>query len=184
MKHRHNIAGSIALTVALVLCMGSVAHATSFRPLGTRAMSMGGAGVARPEGAFAVYYNPAALAANSEHNIQVAFAGGFSIRETGLAEHLDDLVGLDWEEAIDNPLSPDALFIVTELLTVKPDEGIILSPVPSKITALVPTLPVVHSEPGVKLYKVPSKPLILSAAVVPVFSSIRQWANAKLGPSG
>ncbi|MEN6473629.1 MAG: conjugal transfer protein TraF [Syntrophaceae bacterium] len=75
-------------------------QAVEFAPIGSEAMSMGGAGVASSRGAYAPYYNPALLA-ESKNKVEIGFAVGVAIREQNLAEHIDTLSDLEIDEDFD-----------------------------------------------------------------------------------
>jgi len=74
--------------------------AVEFAPIGSEAMSMGGAGVAASRGAYAPYYNPALLA-ESKNTVEFGFAVGVAVRELNLAEHIDTLSDLEIDEDFD-----------------------------------------------------------------------------------
>jgi len=114
------------MAVVAVACMAVSSWASEFRVVGARAMSMGGAGVARPDGAYAVYYNPAALGSLPDKT-EIGVCGGLSARDTGIADHLSTLMERDWNAAIANPLGPDAIAIIDEMLNFGSDDGIIFT---------------------------------------------------------
>jgi hypothetical protein len=111
-------------TIAIVPAYGS-----DFRILGPRALSMGGAGVARPDGAYAVYWNPAALAIDSDKT-EISLSVGGAIRETGIAEHLQNILDqdIDFEEAKSDPAGPDAVAFINELTKIQTDDAIFVMP--------------------------------------------------------
>ncbi len=74
--------------------------AAEFQPIGSRAISMGGAGVASSRGPYAAYFNPALLA-RSEHHVHIALGGGVGYREVNLVQVASDLNDLDIEDAFD-----------------------------------------------------------------------------------
>jgi len=117
----------MATTAALVLSVAMPASALEFRMIGPRALSMGGAGVARPENALASYYNPAALA-EEPGNTAVSVVFGIGVRDTGIAGHINNLTGYDWNTAIGNPASQDALNIIGEIVTIQADDGLMFMP--------------------------------------------------------
>ena len=118
-------------TLAVVLCamVAYSAGASEFRIVGPRALSMGGAGVARPDGAFAAYYNPAALALHPESKA-VALSLGISARDTGLGEHLQSIMDLDvdWDQATKNPQGPDAAKIIDQIKQINSNDGLFVLP--------------------------------------------------------
>lgn len=71
--------------------------AVEFAPIGSEAMSMGGAGVASSWGAYAPYYNPALLAERHD-KVDIRFAVGVAAREVNLAEHIDAMSDLNINE--------------------------------------------------------------------------------------
>jgi len=84
----------------LVMSGASALHAAEFQPLGSEAMSMGGAGVAAAHGSFAAYYNPALLARHRTGG-EFALSGGIGIREINLVDAIDDLADIDLDESFD-----------------------------------------------------------------------------------
>jgi len=100
------------MIIASVLVLGFISaplpgQAVEFAPIGSEAMSMGGAGVASSRGAYAPYYNPALLA-KLNNTVEVSLAVGAAVREINLSEHIDTLSDLEINEAFD-VLSEDAL---------------------------------------------------------------------------
>lgn len=106
--------------------MASNGQASEFRLMGPRALSMGGASVARPAPAYAAYYNPAALGLDDRSAIDVTV--GLSTRDTGISEHLDPLTGYDWDAATDNPEGAEAAAIIAELRRIKSTDSLMLMP--------------------------------------------------------
>ena len=80
-----------AAVTAIILGLGSAAHALEFQPLGAGSLGVGGSGVARSYGAMAPYWNPAGLAF-APKTVTVALTAGVGIRPEGkLAQDIDDL---------------------------------------------------------------------------------------------
>jgi len=80
-----------AALAAILLGLGSAAHALEFQPLGSGSLGVGGAGVARSYGAMAPYWNPAGLAF-APKTVTVSLTAGAGIEPKGkLAQDLDDL---------------------------------------------------------------------------------------------
>src|SRR6185369_733621 len=80
-----------AAVAALLLGLGSAAHALEFQPLGAGSLGVGGAGVARSYGAMAPYWNPAGLAF-APKAATVSLTAGVGIQPKGkLAQDLDNL---------------------------------------------------------------------------------------------
>lgn len=118
----------LAPAMLALLMISTSVTAAQFRAIGPRALSMGSAGVAWPEGAYASYYNPAALALNDRTEIGLTF--GISTRDTGLIKPLDRLVDLDvdWDEATKDPAGPDAGQILYELSLIDEKDGLLIMP--------------------------------------------------------
>jgi hypothetical protein len=79
--------------MAGLVCAGlsSHAHALEFLPVGNGALGMGGAGVARTEGAMSAYWNPAGLAF-AQKTVTVSITAGAALTPgKKLAEDLDNL---------------------------------------------------------------------------------------------
>jgi len=81
---------SLAVAVLLVVVLGQVGMASSFKILGTRPLGMGGAFVAVAEDAIAQYWNPAGFALQKGFDIQIPI--GVSVETTeGLIDEVDEL---------------------------------------------------------------------------------------------
>ncbi|GFO58989.1 hypothetical protein GMST_13140 [Geomonas silvestris] len=81
-----------AAVAAILLGIGSTAHALEFQPVGAGSLGVGGAGVARTYGAMAPYWNPAGLAF-APKTATVSLTAGVGLNTRGkLAEDLDNLV--------------------------------------------------------------------------------------------
>jgi hypothetical protein len=80
-----------AAVTAIILGLGSAAHALEFQPLGAGTLGVGGSGVARTYGAMAPYWNPAGLAF-APKTVTVELTAGVGIKPEGkLAQDIDDL---------------------------------------------------------------------------------------------
>jgi len=80
----------LAVAVAMVVVLGQIGLASSFKILGTRPLGMGGAFVAVAEDAIAQYWNPAGFALQKGLDIQIPV--GVSMETTqGLIKEVDDL---------------------------------------------------------------------------------------------
>jgi len=81
---------SLAVAVSMVVLLGGIGLASSFKILGTRPLGMGGAFVAVAEDAVAQYWNPAGFALQKGLDIQIPV--GVSMETTqGLIKEVDDL---------------------------------------------------------------------------------------------
>lgn len=81
---------SLAVAVSMVVVLGQVGLASSFKILGTRPLGMGGAFVAVAEDAIAQYWNPAGFALQKGFDIQIPIGVGIETTE-GLIDEVDDL---------------------------------------------------------------------------------------------
>jgi hypothetical protein len=81
---------SLAVTVSMVVVLGQIALASSFKILGTRPLGMGGAFVAVAEDAIAQYWNPAGFALQKGFDLQIPIGVGVETTE-GLIDEVDDL---------------------------------------------------------------------------------------------
>jgi len=80
----------LAVAVSMVVVLGGIGLASSFKILGTRPLGMGGAFVAVAEDAVAQYWNPAGFALQKGLDIQIPV--GVSMETTqGLIKEVDDL---------------------------------------------------------------------------------------------
>lgn len=81
---------SLAVAVSMVVVLGQIGLASSFKILGTRPLGMGGAFVAVAEDAIAQYWNPAGFALQKGFDIQIPVGVGIETTE-GLLKEVDDL---------------------------------------------------------------------------------------------
>ena len=81
---------SLAVAVSMVVVLGQVGLASSFKILGTRPLGMGGAFVAVAEDAIAQYWNPAGFALQKGFDIQIPIGVGIETTE-GLIDEVGDL---------------------------------------------------------------------------------------------
>ena len=80
-----------AALVVILLGFGSAAQALEFQPLGAGSLGVGGAGVARSNGAMAPYWNPAGLAF-APKTVTVSLTAAAGLKPEGvLAQDLDTL---------------------------------------------------------------------------------------------
>jgi hypothetical protein len=116
--------------LAVVALWGSIApvQGSEFRTFNPRALAMGTACVARPSPAYAAYYNPAALAISADRNNAFALSLGLRAEETGIAEHLDTLMDMNWDAAINNPQGAAATAILNEITQITSSEGVLVVP--------------------------------------------------------
>jgi len=80
----------LAVAVAMVVVLGQIGLASSFKILGTRPLGMGGAFVAVAEDAVAQYWNPAGFAIQKGFDLQIPVGVGIETTE-GLIDEVDDL---------------------------------------------------------------------------------------------
>lgn len=81
---------SLAVAVSMVMVLGQIGLASSFKILGTRPLGMGGAFVAVAEDAIAQYWNPAGFALQKGFDVQIPVGVGVETTE-GLIDEVDDL---------------------------------------------------------------------------------------------
>jgi opacity protein-like surface antigen len=81
---------SLAVAVSMVVVLGQIGLASSFKILGTRPLGMGGAFVAVAEDAIAQYWNPAGFALQKGFDIQIPIGVGIETTE-GLIDEVGDL---------------------------------------------------------------------------------------------
>ena len=81
---------SLAVAVSMVVVLGQIGLASSFKILGTRPLGMGGAFVAVAEDAIAQYWNPAGFALQKGFDLQIPIGVGVETTE-GLVKEVDDL---------------------------------------------------------------------------------------------
>ena len=89
----------IGLSFAVVATLSTL-YGGEFKPVGFKAVGLGGAGVASTRGSLSGYYNPALLRF-SDHTTELSINAGVRIREANLIDHMDTLHKVD----IDGTLS-------------------------------------------------------------------------------
>ena len=89
----------ISLSAIAILSLTSL-NAYEMKPMGFKAIGLGGAGVASSRGSMATYYNPALLGM-SDYTSEVSINVGMGIRENKLVDTVDQLNNLDLTNAID-----------------------------------------------------------------------------------
>ena len=103
----------IMAMMAIGMFMASAASAAEFQPLG--ALGMGGAGVARNQGAYASYWNPAGLAFE-EKTVSTKINAGVGLRVSeGLADDVDLLSKVNFD-SIKNLSGSSSTSNVTDLI--------------------------------------------------------------------
>lgn len=90
----------IVLSVGLISLLNLGAQAQSFAPIGYKAASMGGAGVASSKNALASYYNPALLA-KPDSDVEIAIGAGIGFVDNGAVESVNKLDDAGFSELID-----------------------------------------------------------------------------------
>lgn len=88
------------LIAAVISVVAGHAFGVEFQPIGSRSISMGGAGVASARGPYAVYYNPALLT-RSRHTTEVGIGAGIGIRERNMVDSADRIAELDLDDTFD-----------------------------------------------------------------------------------
>jgi hypothetical protein len=89
----------IVLSLVTIATLSSV-QAMEFKPVGFKAVGMGGAGVASTRGAHAGYYNPAMLRF-SDSTTEISINAGVRVRENNLIDNMDRLSDLEFQDTID-----------------------------------------------------------------------------------
>jgi len=79
----------------------STLNGAEFKPVGFKAVGLGGAGVASTRGSLAGYYNPALLRF-SDHTTEVSFGVGARLREANLIDNMDNLHKFDIQGTLEN----------------------------------------------------------------------------------
>ncbi len=90
----------ISLSLITALCLTSL-NAVEFKPVGYKAIGMGGTGVASSRGSLAGYYNPA-LVRFSDYTTEFSLDIGARVRESNLIDNMDKLSDIDYQTTIDN----------------------------------------------------------------------------------
>lgn len=85
----------IILSIVASATVASIASAGDFQVLGSKASSMGGAGIATSPSALASYNNPALLGTNTE-KLSIHIGAGVTAKDTGAGESIGDLNDLDF----------------------------------------------------------------------------------------
>ncbi len=90
----------IVLSLGVISLLSLGAHAQSFSPIGYKAASMGGAGVASSKNALASYYNPALLA-KPDSDVEIALGAGIGYVDNGAMESVNKLDDAGFSELAD-----------------------------------------------------------------------------------
>jgi len=90
----------IVLSVGLISLLNVAAYAQSFAPIGYKAASMGGAGVASSKNALASYYNPALLA-KPDSDVEIAIGAGIGYVDNGAVESVNKLSDAGFSDLLD-----------------------------------------------------------------------------------
>jgi hypothetical protein len=89
----------ILLSLSTIALLTS-ANGTEFKPVGFKAVGMGGAGVASTRGSLSGYYNPALLQM-SDSTTEISINGGASVSETNLIDNMEELEDIDISGSFD-----------------------------------------------------------------------------------
>jgi len=90
----------ISLSIIAALCL-TTASAYEMKPVGFKAMGMGGTGVASTRGSLSGYYNPALLRF-SDYTAEFSANVGVRLRESNVIDHVDTLDKINFETTLDN----------------------------------------------------------------------------------
>jgi len=107
----------ITLSIFAIACMTNL-NALEFKPVGYKAIGMGGAGVASTRGSLSGYYNPALLRF-SDYTSEVSLNVGVNIRESGIVNHIDTLNNIEFENTLDKVATDASSSGGTDLTTSK-----------------------------------------------------------------
>ncbi len=88
----------ISLSIVAILSLTTIS-ALEFKPVGFKAVGMGGTGVASTRGSLSGYYNPALLRF-SDYTTEVSVNVGVRFRESNLIDNMDQLSDLEIDEVI------------------------------------------------------------------------------------
>lgn len=126
----------IKISAITALVMTSSVSALDFKPVGPKAISMGGAGVASARSSLSSYYNPALLA-KAKPTVEVSVGFGIGATDNGAGESVTKLNDSGLTEAIDrlnaDPLSAsqedvDTLLNGRDIIVAMDDKGVLLEP--------------------------------------------------------
>ncbi len=112
----------IVLSLGVISLLSLGAHAQSFSPIGYKAASMGGAGVASSKNALASYYNPALLA-KPDSDVEIALGAGIGYVDNGAVESVNKLNDVSFFELINNATPPT---VAPDLATLQNSRDIII----------------------------------------------------------
>jgi hypothetical protein len=107
----------ILLSLVTIASLSSV-QAIEFKPVGFKAVGMGGAGVASTRGSLSGYYNPALLRF-SDSTTEISINGGIRVRENNLMDNMDRLNKLDFQQTIDtlsNNAENSTIFVQSKIV--------------------------------------------------------------------
>jgi hypothetical protein len=90
----------IKLCLAFSFVLTSL-NAYEMKPVGFKAVGMGGTGVASTRGSLSSYYNPALLRF-SDYTSELSINAGLRLREANIIDHIDTLSKIDFGKTVDN----------------------------------------------------------------------------------
>jgi hypothetical protein len=90
----------IKLSLAFCCILTSL-NAYEMKPVGFKAVGMGGTGVASSRGSLSSYYNPA-LIRFSDYTSEISINAGARLREANILENVDTLSNINFGETVDN----------------------------------------------------------------------------------
>lgn len=115
----------IVLSLGVVSLLSLGAHAQSFAPIGYKASSMGGAGVASSKNSLASYYNPALLA-KPDSDVEVALGVGIGYVDNGAVESVNKLNDSGFSELIDRANADYTTLTPSDIATLGNSRDIII----------------------------------------------------------
>lgn len=115
----------IILSVGLMSLLNLGAQAQSFAPIGYKASSMGGAGVASSKNALASYYNPALLS-KPDSDVEIALGVGIGYVDNGAVESVSKLDDAGFSELIDRANADYTTLTPADIVTLGNSRDIII----------------------------------------------------------
>lgn len=116
----------IVLSLGVISLLSLGANAQSFAPIGYKAASMGGAGVASSKNAMASYYNPALLS-KPDSDVEIALGVGIGYVDNGAVESVSKLNDAGFSELIDRANADWTLLTPADIATLQNSRDIIIA---------------------------------------------------------
>ena len=115
----------IVLSLGAMAVLSLSAGAQSFAPIGYKAASMGGAGVASSKNAMAAYYNPALLS-KPDSDVEIVLGAGVGFVDNGAVQSVNKLSDVGFTELLDKADTNILSLTPTDIVTLQNSRDIVV----------------------------------------------------------